>query len=295
MFRLFRKPRRKATRPQKHAPRFRFEGLESRLCPTGYGPYIESMSAITAVGHDVRVSGQVQDPYPGVQVAISGVVSGNVTADSSGNFSFTAYASTLGNVSAIATDAQGNSSTSRVSPVQDPTPQVVGLSIMATNVGKGVTVTGKVECADPGGLTVTFGGQVGLAQTSVTTDSEGNFSVSTTATQLGTLTAYVTDEWGEQSPTVTAMLAVAAPQIQNFHGVNDGQNYWLMSGTVISPDAADCTVTLSGVSTGSATPDGSGAFSKLINVGADPSTLEEYAVATDIWGQTSQQAIFVFP
>ena len=156
-------------------------------------------------------------------------------------------------------------------------------------------MTGKVECADPGGLTVTFGGQVGLAQTSVTTDSEGNFTLSTTATQLGTLTAYVTDEWGVQSQTIQTTLVVPPPQIQNFHGVNDGQNYWMMSGTVISPDAKDCTVTLSGVSTGSTTPDGSGGFSKLINVGADPSTLEEYAVVTDIWGQTSQQAIFVFP
>lgn len=290
MFAFFRRTFRKtkSSRPLSKR-RFRLESLESRNCPSAVGLEIQAQ---TAAGHNVAVEGQVMGLESSYQVALSGPVSASFSLHGSGAFSYIGPATGLGIVTANVSDSDGDTAQASAN-ISDPPPQVSSLMVEATGQGKQVDVSGTVTAQSPGGLSVQFSGSAGLAASSATTDSGGNFSLLTTATGLGNVSAMVTDVWGVSSPTLTTTLEVARPQIIGFTAVRLGNGLWQFQGTVSGPDASGDSVQLSGLASATATPNASGTFSETVYLGNGPSGVE-YATATDIWGQTSDQVSYMF-
>jgi hypothetical protein len=373
---FFRKPSR--TRSNHRAPRrFRLESLELRNCLSSIGVGLEAQ---TVSYPNVQVSGSVYGSGQGYQVTLSGEVNASVSVNQSGQFSYSGPASGLGTITAAATDSEGDNGQSSVN-IMHMAPQVNGLGAMPTGQGKQVDISGSVSADNPAGLTVTFSGSAGLQTTSTTTNANGAFNLVTTAANLGSVTAVVTDDWGAQSgpattqimdygpqisgltvtatgqgkqvdvtgsvsatpasgltvnfsgsagvsgsattgsngsfnllttasqlgnvsavttdiwgvssPQATATLMVQPPMIGGLTVTNLGNGEWQIQGTVSGTNVTNDTVQLSGVASGSATPSGSGAFSVVVYIAGHPSGTE-YAVATDIWGQTSNQAQYVF-
>lgn len=296
MFKLFAGVRAKPARTRKQPRICRLQSLERRQCLSGMPPSITSFSAQVGSGHDVSVSGQVTGMYPGFQVALSGVVSANVATDASGNFQYVGTANSLGTEYAVATDSQGNSSSQASTPVVNNSPVIYNFQVFATGNGKQVELKGAVQDESPSGLTVTFSSaNVGLAQDSTSTDASGQFDFFTTASALGSVSAVVVDVWGVQSSPAEATLSVPPPQIVGFTYVDQGNGYYQFQGTISDSQPSGITVQLSGLASGSAAVDpSSGAFvSDSYQLGAHP-TGSEYAVATDIWGQTSNTAEITF-
>jgi hypothetical protein len=262
------------------------------------GPQITMLSADAGgPGKAVDVSGGVSAGAPGgLTVTFSGsagLADTSTTTDAYGNFNLATTASQLGDVTATVTDVWGITSSPMTVSIECMPPQVTSLMVEATGQGKQVTVQGNVSASSPGGLKVSFSGSAGLTATSATTDSNGNFNLTTTAAQLGEVDATVTDVWGQVSPLASATLTVMPPQIEGFGAIELGNGFWEFEGTVQGPDAGDDSVQLSGMNSTSATPDSGGNFSVTVYLGDNPSGVE-YAVATDIWGQSSQQVSYSF-
>jgi hypothetical protein len=289
MFGLSRKQQRKPSARRRPPRRFRVESLESRDCLSAV---TIGMQAQTADGHNVSVHGQVMGQESGYQITLSGQVSGSISLSSAGTFNFSGPASGLGTITGVVTDGDGDSAQASTA-IYDTPPQVSSLWISATGQGKQVSVSGSVTAMSPGGLTVQFGGAVGLATSSATTDANGNFSLVTTASSLGNLTAIVTDVWGVQSSPRGATLTVQPPQLGRLNAINLGNGEWEFIGTVTGPDVADDKVQLSGLASASVAPDANGSFSAVVYIGGHPCGTE-YAVATDVWGQTSNQVTYTF-
>lgn len=80
------------------------------------------------------------------------------------------------------------------------------------SLGYGVFIlSGHVADEQPGGLTVRFGGGIeGMDGVTVTTDANGNFSVTVTvpAGEFGTVTATVVDSQGQTSTSVSRLVEV---------------------------------------------------------------------------------------
>lgn len=270
--------------------RFRLESLESRECLSAVSIGIQAQ---TAAGHNVAVYGQVMSQESGgFQVTLSGPVNASLSLSSAGSFSYTGPASSLGTITGVVTDGDGDSAQASANIIDTP-PQVTGLSIQATGQGKHVSVSGSVCASSPGGLTVKFGGTVGLATSSATTDANGNFSLLTTASSLGNLTAIVTDVWGAQSAIQGATLTVQRPQLSRLNAIDMGNGEWEFFATVTGPDVTEDTVTLSGMASETTTPNADGSFSAVVYIDNNPGG-DEYAVATDVWGQTSNQVAYMF-
>lgn len=262
-------------------------------------PQIEGLMAqATGQGKQVEISGAVSAVSPaGLTVTFSGSAglgTTTTTTDANGNFDLVTSASQLGDISATVTDSWGVISPLATTGIMVNPPQIIELTADPTGQGKQVEVSGSISASTPGGLTVTFSGSAGLAATSATTDSNGNFDLLTTASQLGEVDAEFTDVWGETSPVATTTLSVDPPQINSLIAVSLGNGNWQFSGMVSGPDPGDDTVNLSGIASGSATPCASGNFSVELYLGSDSPSGVEYAAATDIWGQTGAQATYSF-
>jgi large repetitive protein len=124
-----------------------------------------------------------------------------------------------------------------------------------------VTLAGSLTGIDPVGQTVTVSG---VAAGSVVTDANGNFTITTTVTGLGTVQAATTDLWGQASNTpsvsVTSLPSTSSPQIILEAEVLSGHEV-VLSGSVQDANPAGVTVTFSGAATGSTTTDANGNFS----------------------------------
>ncbi len=135
-------------------------------------PSVSLSASPTGSGRMVHLSGSVGDAAAnGMTVSFSGVVSGSTTADASGNFSFDAEASGLGDVTASVTDpwGQGGSADSSVD-VEAP---AVSLTVSQTGNGKEVMVSGGVTGTGTNGITVNLSGVV---VGTTTTDANGQYS-----------------------------------------------------------------------------------------------------------------------
>jgi hypothetical protein len=294
MFSLFQKSSRKRSLGRRPLRRkFRVESLESRHCPSAVGVSLEASTADTNGNYYVSVQGQVMGSESSYQIALSGPVSANLTAGPSGVFSYLGAATGLGTITANVTDSDGDTAQGTTS-IMDLPPQINNLMVEATGQGKQVDVSGSVTAGSPGGLTVTLSGSAGLATTSVTTASNGNFNLLTTASQLGGVNAVVNDIWGVQSSSISTTLMVMLPQINNLTAINLGNGYWQFQGTVSGPDPSHDTVDLSGLQSASATPNATGYFTVTVSLGSDHPSGTEYAAATDIWGQTGNPASYMF-
>jgi hypothetical protein len=288
MFGLLTRAQRKAGERAWRTFRPVLERLETRDCPAA-GPAILSLSATVLANQTVQLSGVVSDPNPApVQINFSGVLSGSTTASSNGAFSYQATGTSLGTVSATATDGQNQASGTVQVQVSTPAPTITGLSI-TYGAKKIVTVSGTVTDVDSGGLAVTFSGVV---VGSATTAANGSFTLMATATGLGNITMSVTDLW---SQTGTAQVAVApdAPTISNFTGIQ-ALSLWTFTGTVTAPSLQGMQVTLGGLpelNNAPVTINADGLFIAVVQLAAGESGTAS-AQATDCWGQLSNKALF---
>jgi hypothetical protein len=140
-------------------------------------------------------------------------------------------------------------------------------------------LTGSVTDNFLQGIRVNFGGAV---SGNATTDANGNFLYETQNATLGTVNAVAIDQMNACSATMSVSLSTPAPTVTlNFSYLKEGNIQ--LTGSVTSVDM-NLTVSFSGVATGSTTSDQNGNFS-LITKPTKPGIIQ--AVATDIWGNTS--------
>lgn len=272
--------------------RLRVEALEYRTVPTAMGI---SLQAQTADAQNVFVSGEVMfDNAPSTcSIVLGGEVNASLSTDDYGNFEYDGPAAGLGLITAQATDSAGDQVVAS-SEVTDTPPEINNLGIEPTGQGNQVEITGSVTAGDFAGLTVDFSGSVGVATTSTTADANGDFDLLTTASSLGNLTATATDVWGTQSSPWSTMFSVPPPQLSQLTIVDMGNGVWELSGIVSGMDLADDTIQFSGIASGTATVNEDGSFAtELLMNGQNPSG-DEYAVATDIWRQQSNQVVAMF-
>jgi hypothetical protein len=188
-------------------------------------------------------------------------------------------------VSAIATNYQGAASNTANATLTDAGPTItVSVAVVSR---KTVTLTGSVTAGlDKAGLTISFSGQV---TGSATTDANGNYSFTTTATALGNVTAVTKDSWGVSSNTAPATIACPPPKITQFWASEGQCQMWTFAGTVQDQSPACMKVTLSGLTsvqgkTATVQSDGSFSVTLPLKVGEDGTV---YAQTTDWWGQVS--------
>jgi hypothetical protein len=170
---------------------------------TASPPSITGLSISYGTGHQVTITGTVNDYSPGGRtVTFSGVVSGSVTTNSDGTFSFAGTASALGTVRVTTTDPWGQSSAPAYVQVTNTAPTISNFTA-SNEYGTVWILTGTVTDNHAAGLTVQFGG-LGQGMTA-TVQSDGTFSLAITLSpgEQGTITAWVTDWWNATSNTVS--------------------------------------------------------------------------------------------
>jgi hypothetical protein len=165
----------------------------------------------------------------------------------------------------------------------------LGLTINYSFVNQNnVKLTGTYTGSNVVNQGITIQGQGWSAST--TTDAHGSYSVTTAATKLGTVTAWVTQKPGVQAQTT---LSAPVPQITNFVAIQQGSGLWEFKGTVTgTPDPAGMTITFGGLSNiagATTTVLADGTFDVVLTVGAQQGYVT--AVTTDWWSQTSPQAL----
>jgi hypothetical protein len=247
----------------------------------------------TGDGKNVQISGMVQDESPGgLSVSFSGVVSGSVTTDSSGNFSLETTASALGNVAATTSDAWGVSSSEADSTLSSDPPTVSFWS-EPTGSNQEITVYGQVTAGVPNGATVTISG---VASGTATADSYGNFSLTADASGEGSLSASATDVWGQTSSTSTTTVLGSVPSIGSLNAVpiyNQSNQFvaWELTGEIYD-FAGTFTLNISGIYSGESsvtTTAQDDTFTISIPL-PENANGQLTVVATNSWGESSGPA-----
>jgi hypothetical protein len=248
--------------------------------------------SVLNVGTQVELRGMVSDPNPtSVQINFSGVAVGSAYADANGYFDVKTTASGLGRVNASAIDGSGNVAGAS-GQVTDAAPSIM----MSISYGpnKQVTLKGMVVDAQPGGMLVKFSG---VATGCVTTNADGSFSKTLTATSLGTITATTADVWGLSSAATSVTVANTAPKITLFANDVSG-NTWEFSGKVTDEYAPGLIVTFSSsipeLNDKTAVVQADGSFTLAVTLQPGESGWV-YATVTDWWGVESNIAAFCLP
>jgi hypothetical protein len=253
---------------------------------TSPAPTIQNLSVQeTTNGKMVSITGKVVDASPaGRTVTLGGVVNGQTTTNSSGNFSVTLEASALGQVTAQTTDVWGQSSSVAQVQLTSAAPSITTCYV-ESGPNRQITVSGYVTDFSPGGRTVTIGG---VAGGTAVTNGQGYYSVTLTASGLGQLTATTQDVWGQSSNVATCQVQSNTPTITNFSVIEGPNNTAVISGNVMDEWRAGLVVVFGGVLDGfAATVDGGGSFSINVVLPANTSGIGTAAV-TDWWENTSQ-------
>jgi hypothetical protein len=278
---LFNRLKRSNKTPKTYRPWI--DRLESRVCLSTMLPHI-TLSSQVQTSHFVQLSGTVtgEQNNAGVGVTFSGEVTGTTMTDSSGNFSYTTNSAALGTVYAVAADT--NTAQANIA-VDAP---ALTLSI-AYGTQKNVTLTGQLTDIDKAGQTITF---TGVANGTAVTDSEGNFSLTTTASALGAIDAAETDLWG-QAGCAEVTVSRDAPDITSFQAIGGFGTTWLFQGQVTGPNVEGLIIQFGGLpsldgQTAVVEADGSFAFTRTLAEGENGTVT---AITTDAWGQDSNQAV----
>jgi hypothetical protein len=243
-------------------------------------------------GRQVDLKGTVTDTNPAsVALTFTGVASGTTTADATGRFDFVAQASGLGTVDAVAQDGQKSTSNTATATFA-VTPPSLTLTI-SYGSQRTVTLSGRVTGPAVGSLTVTF---TGVVTGSTTTKADGTFTLTTQASALGNVQATAADVWGQSSSAVQVTVASAKPVLSNFTA-SEQSDVWTFQGQVTAPSPQGETVqfTEAGVpslQTKTATVDSSGWFFLQVTL-QDNENGKVWAQATDCWGQTSNQPMWL--
>jgi hypothetical protein len=157
-----------------------------------------------------------------------------------------------------------------------------------------VTLSGRVTDENPGGLTVSLGGQVNA---SVVTNPDGTFSWFGQAAALGEVTASTTDTGGLSSNVATVTITYPPPSIVALDAHREYENNWVITGRVGDTGLAGLPVAFSGL----ASVDG-----KTAMIQADGTFRLAWTVApgesgwvtatlSDWWGQTCDDCVMVDP
>jgi hypothetical protein len=228
----------KARRAPAKRPRtiLQLEALESRDCPSALpitpSPGTDSatatapaaiaqppvndtatsltVSAMPGPNRTATVTGQVSGNAPaGLTVTLSGVVSGSVTTNANGTFTWTGPASALGQVQATVTDASGVT-VAAFTTLTDPPPAIVNFKAISNGYNSW-TFTGQVQDAYAPGMVVQLGGIPSLANSnaSATVQANGTFSCTLLLQpgEQGFGTAQCSDSWGQSSNQATAFVS----------------------------------------------------------------------------------------
>jgi hypothetical protein len=142
-------------------------------------------------------------------VTFSGVATGSVHCDSSGNFEYSTVASNLGTVTAVATGfcympmPHSTISASVNALVTSAPPTITSFNVIQSGGGTW-TFSGTVSDPNPYQAVVAFGGAWQVAGLTTTCDIHGNFSATFYLPSLtsGSVTAQATDIWGLLSNSV---------------------------------------------------------------------------------------------
>jgi hypothetical protein len=266
------------------------ERLETRYCPA---PVITSLTATVEPGggRSVTLTGSVTDDNPQtVVIDISGVMSGSTNPDANGNFSYTANASALGTVSAVATDSQQLQSNTAQAQVAAAKPSLTLHYTIATQ--KYIVLVGTVTAGTAGGLNVTF---TGVVSGGTVTKADGTFNTTQIACCLGQIQATVTDVWGQVSDPASVTVTQGAPVIDGFRANRNAGTTWTFSGTVTDLTPAGNTVTFSGLPSlqgKTATTKDDGTFSLVVTLQQGESGTAA-AIRTDWFDLTSPEKLTV--
>jgi len=216
------------------------ERLETRDCPAA--PTLLSFNVSRGAGHNIQVSGVVQDDNPtAVHIDLSGVASGSFTPNAAGFFNGSSVTSGFGQIAAQASDSEGSSAI-LTSDYQNLAPQLQ-LSTVQTGPDE-FTVSGVVTDEDPGSTTVSLTGVVGAT---VQPSANGDFSISFSTSTLGAMNAAVTGPGGGILNTPLGfLLGNTAPVITDFHAVQAGGTAWILQGHVQDEAPAGLTVLFRG-------------------------------------------------
>jgi hypothetical protein len=166
-----------------------------------------NVSAAQGPNRTVTVTGQVSGNSPaGLTVTLSGVVSGSVTTNANGTFTYTGAASAPGPIQATVTDLWGVT-VSAVTTLTSQPPAI--LNFKAVNNGNNSwTFTGQVQDEYAAGLVVRLGGIPSLdnnnASAIVQADGKFSYTITLEPGEQGGVTAQCTDWWGQPSNEATA-------------------------------------------------------------------------------------------
>jgi hypothetical protein len=170
-----------------------------------------SLSVSVAQGprRTVTVTGQVSCNSPcGLTVTLSGVVSGSVTTNANGTFTYTGPASALGQIQATVTDVWAVTATSSTTLTNKP-PTIIDFQAI-NNGNNSWTFTGQVVDEYAAGLVVRLGGIPTLDNTGATATVQANgtfsYTISLPPGQIGGVTAECIDWWGQASSEATTFV-----------------------------------------------------------------------------------------
>jgi len=176
------------------------ELLETRDCPSA--AVITSFTAINTDGYHVQLSGQLTDESPATcLVQFSGVITGQVYADTRGHFAMTATVARTGTVTAVANDDEGLTSDAVLAKVcENAAPNIINF-YGSHSSGTTWTFYGQVADESPGTCVVKLGGPSALQGRTVQVNTDGTFSITVEIPEECTwvATAKATDMYGLES------------------------------------------------------------------------------------------------
>jgi hypothetical protein len=168
-------------------------------------PFI-TLSVTYGAQRTITLTGQVADAAPGgLTVMISGSATGTTITDANGKFSVTLTASSLGAVYAATMDSFGQYSNTASVVLTSAKPVIENFYCTVLPDGW-YQFSGRIVDDNAAGLTVYLGGvPVSLQNQKVTVLADGTFTVQIqlngTPADNGTVTANVTDWWGQAAAT----------------------------------------------------------------------------------------------
>jgi hypothetical protein len=266
------------------------ERLEGRDCPTA--PQV-TLSIASVSDKYVTLSGTVTDVSPAADtVMISGGVNGMVTPASDGTFWYSATASQLGSITAVAVNPNSEASAPATVTLTSAAPHIT-IDSLTYGTFRNVTVSGHVtDDESVAGLTVMLGGVSGGA--TVKTDAGGNFVVTTSMLSLGQVTAFTTDVWGLPSNVASAQVTSNPPQLGVYSPDYQADGWVTFRGHVTDESPNGITVRFSGLPElqgKSTTADQYGNFELSVQLQAGEAGTVQ-AVATDWWNLNSNPGYY---
>jgi hypothetical protein len=240
-------------------------------------------------GNMVHLTGHVTDDSPStVAVTFGGKVSGSTTPNSRGDYCFFAPASGLGTITAVGADSQGLATNTAAVNFSSAVPSLTLTYTWMSN--KVVHLMGHVTDEVAANRTVTFSGAV---LGSAITDSSGNFSTWLTASELGSVTATVTDQWNQTSAAASITLTNVAPVIKDFVATAQSGTVWVLTGRVSDEAMCGLRVTFSGLPAlegMSAVVAADGTFSLTVDLQGECGVIQ--CTVTDWWNVESAVASY---